>query len=49
MVLLVRHRYTHYKRYLLDIWGVVRLGTLDLEKRVNTLGVDRNLTKLGTD
>lgn len=31
MVLIVRHRYSHYKRYLLDIWGVVRLGTMDLE------------------
>lgn len=39
MVLLVRHRYSHYRRFLLDIWGVVRLGTLDLEKRRARLDV----------
>lgn len=32
MVLLIRHRYAHYRRYLLDIWGVVRVGTMDLEQ-----------------
>ena len=32
MVLLVRHRYAHYRRYLLDIWGVVRVGTMDFER-----------------
>jgi ribosomal protein S4 len=39
MVLLVRHRYSHYKRYLLDIWGVVRLGTLDLELAANSISL----------
>lgn len=38
MVLIVRHRYAHYRRYLLDIWGVVRLGTLDLDKFPYVLG-----------
>jgi len=39
MVLLVRHRYSHYRRFLLDIWGVVRLGTLDLEKTFTNVAV----------
>lgn len=39
MVLLVRHRYSHYRRFLLDIWGVVRLGTMDLEKSSSDVSV----------
>jgi hypothetical protein len=45
MVLLVRHRYAHYRRYLLDIWGVVRVGTMDLERPEYAL--DAPLTELG--